>query len=213
LHIFSNNGSSFEIDDENLSAVISSQKRGKRHRRLSQTDPQSKRKRSRSRSPLIGENFQKGIDTSDNSGGSGKELSTNTPESTSDIKRDDFLWEEGMPSTSHWEEEFQEFLKHKAKLMDHYSYKGLVAAEESEDPGDSQNQLWYPYDPDNVLDTQLGSEVDEETSTDGAAGQANICYGIVSLSLTTYQLVEPKVDILKQSVDLANCPTDPQSAG
>jgi hypothetical protein len=156
---------------------------------------------------LIGENFQNGIDSSDNSETSGKELPVSTPESTSDIKRDDFLWEEGMLSASHWEEEFQEFLKHKAKLMDHYSYKGLIATEESEYPGDSENQLWYPYDPDNVLNTDLGSEVDEQISTEGPGGQANICYGIVSCSMTIYRLIEPKVDLLKQSADLTNYPS------
>jgi hypothetical protein len=86
-----------------------------------------------------------------------------------------------MLPASNWEEEF---LKHKAKHTDRYSYRGLVEAEEPEDPGNGQDQVWYPYDPENVLDTHLESKVDEESSTDGADGQVNICYGIVSCSTT-----------------------------
>jgi hypothetical protein len=206
VHIFPDNGSSFENDDESLPAVISSQKRGKRRRRLSQTNLESKSKRSRSRSPFVGGSFQNGIDSSDNSEESGNELPTSAQESTSDIKRDVFLWEKGILPASTWEEEFQEFMKHKAKLTDHYSYKGLVAAQEPEDP-DSQNQLWHPYDSEDVLNTRLEAEVNEETLSDGAEGQVNICYGIVSCSTTIYQPVKPKVNILKQSVDLSNCPS------
>lgn len=202
MHIFPDSRSSFENDDESLLTAISSQKRGKRRRRLSQTDPKSKSKRSRSRSPFVGESFQNGIDSSDNPEESGNELPTSTQESVSDIKRDVFLWEKGI-SASTWEEEFEEFMKYKANLTDHYSYKGIVAAQEPED-SDSQNQLWHPYDPEDVLNTHLEAEEMEETVSDGPEGQVNICYGIVSFSTTIYQLVKPKLNILKHSVDLAN---------
>lgn len=96
-----------------------------------------------------------------------------------------------MLPASNWEEEF---LKHKAKLMDRYSYKGLIEAEELGESGDSKDEPWYPYDPENILDPYLQSEMDGVTLTDGGEGQAKICYGIVSFKcllccMSIYKLV------------------------
>jgi hypothetical protein len=150
---------------------------------------------------LVGENFDNGLDNQDKSEGSGNQLPTTTLENASDIDWDAFLWEKEMLPASNWEEEF---LKHKAKFIDGYSYKGLLEAQEPEESADSQDQPWYPYDPENVLDTHLEFEVDERKSTDEAQGQTKICYGIVSFqcplcSTKIHKLVELRVDILKPS--------------
>jgi hypothetical protein len=158
----------------------SPQKRGKRHRRLSQTVPQSKTKRPRSQSPVVSEESDDQIDTPNKAEDSKNETPTSTPESASDIDWDAFLWEKEMLPASNWEEEF---LKHEAKLTDRYSYKGLVEVEAPEESGDSQDQPWYPYDPANIVDAHCVSEVDGEKFPDGAEGK--ICYGIVSFSISS----------------------------
>lgn len=85
-----------------------------------------------------------------------------------------------MLPASNWEEEF---LKHEARLMDRYSYEGLVEVEASEVSGDSQDQPWYPYDPANIVDAHFISELDGEKFPDVAEGK--ICYGIVSFSISS----------------------------
>jgi hypothetical protein len=167
--------SSSEKDDEKPPAKISPQKRGKRRRALSQTPSQLKSKRTRSQPPSLGENFHNGIDTSDNSEDSENELPSSMPESASDIDWGAFLWEKEMLPATNWEEEF---LKHQANLMDHSSYKGLAEAEAPEESGDCQDQPWYPYDPANIVEVHIESEVDGEQFPDGA--EDKICYGIVS---------------------------------
>jgi hypothetical protein len=180
VQIFPDSKSHSENDDETPLSERSPLKREKRHRRLSQTDPQSKTKRSRSQSPVVSEDSDDQIDTPNKAEDSENERPTRTPESAADIDWDAFLLEKEMLPPSNWEEEF---LNHKAKLMDRYSYKGLVEVEVPEESGDSQNQPWYPYDPANIVDAHCVSEVDGGKFPDGVEGK--ICYGIVSFSISS----------------------------
>jgi hypothetical protein len=102
------------------------------------------------------------------------------PESASDIDWGAFLWEKEMLPATNWEEEF---LKREVNLMDHSSYKGLAEAEAPEESGDSQDQPWYPYDPANIVEVHIESEVDGEKFPDRA--EDKICYGIVSFSISS----------------------------
>lgn len=65
--------------------------------------------------------------------------------------------------------------------MDRYSYKGLIQDEEQSESGDGEDEPWYPYDPEDVLNPGFESEMDGISFTGGLEGQNTICYGMVSV--------------------------------
>ena len=106
-------------------------------------------------------------------------MRTSRAESASEVDWEAFVHEDEMLPPSNWEEEFR---RHKDRLMDRYSYKGLIEAEVEPDLGNGEDEPWYPYDPEDVLNAYLDPEMDGVVLTDRTDGQATICYGMVSTS-------------------------------
>jgi hypothetical protein len=172
-----NKGPSLGENTQDLFESISPQKLQKRQRKSSYTELQSREKRARSQSPSLDWNSDNGIGTPNISDDSGNELPSSRPESASEVDWESFLCEDEMLPPSNWE---AEFLKHKTKIMDRYSYKGLMQDEEQSESGDGDDEPWYPYDPEDVLNLDFESKMDGISFAGGLQGQNAICYGMVS---------------------------------
>ncbi|KAH0538029.1 hypothetical protein FGG08_005341 [Glutinoglossum americanum] len=176
VRILANKGSSREENPQDLLESISPQKRWKRQRQSSDTEPRSRKKRSLSQSPSLDWDSDNGIDTPNISEDSGNKLSSSRPESASEVDWESYLCEDEMLPPSNWE---AEFLEHRAEEMDHYSYKGLIQDEEQPGSGDGEDEPWYPYDPEDMLNQDFESEMDGISFTGGLEGQNIICYGMI----------------------------------
>ncbi|KAE9372536.1 hypothetical protein N431DRAFT_375776 [Stipitochalara longipes BDJ] len=76
-------------------------------------------------------------------------------------------------------------------MMDHYGYKGLVEGEEQQGPGECADEPWYPYDPEEFMET----EMEEITATSQFEDQMKICYGMIQ---------KVRVKVLPQASQLLN---------
>jgi hypothetical protein len=99
------------------------------------------------------------------------------PSSSSDSAFEDdwkfFLCEDQMLPASNWADEF---LKYKARMMDHYGYKGIIEDDTEQGPGELEDEPWYPCDPEAFLDAEMEGIV----VTSQLEEQIKICYGMVS---------------------------------
>jgi hypothetical protein len=160
-----------EGNTEDNPEEVTPQEHGKRQRRPSHTEAQSRMKRFRSQSPSLNGIFVNGIGTSDIAEDSGNQLPSSRTESAFEVDWKSFICEDEMLPPSNWEE----------KSLYRYSYEGLVGDEEQQELGESEDEPWLPYDPGYVLD--LESEMDGITPTGRLEVQTKICYGMVSILL------------------------------
>lgn len=119
-------------------------------------------------------------------GEDGSQTPSDLPDSTFEVEWDSFVCEDGnLLPPSNWEEDF---LMHKAKIMNTYSYKGWVLGDEKDETGDMQDVPWHPYDPDEILDAEFEDESCQISGRE-VGTTAKLCYGVVSLLKKTVQTV------------------------
>ena len=104
----------------------------------------------------------------------GSELPNNSADSASEVDWESFLCEDEMLPASNWEEEFP---KYKARMMDHYGYKGIIEDEEQHRLKECEDEPWNRYNPENFMD----AEMEGITVTNQLEDQIKICYGMVSI--------------------------------
>jgi hypothetical protein len=146
-------------------------------RRRSHTEADQRNKKSRSQQLTPNWDIDYGLGTTDIAEDTGHELQTSTAESASEVDWGSFLCLDELLAPSNWEEEF---VKHKEKMMAHpYGYKGLVDDDGWQESAESEDEPWYPYDPENMLNQD--SEMKGVILTSEIEGQTKICYGMVSI--------------------------------
>jgi hypothetical protein len=128
------------------------------------------------KSIFLDRDFETGADEPPITDGRSHELPSSSSDSASEVDWEFFLREDGMLPASNWEDEF---LKHKARMMDHYGYKGIIEDDPEQAPqapGEPENKPWDPCDPKKILDAEMEGVV----ITSPLEEQIKICYGMVS---------------------------------
>lgn len=100
-------------------------------------------------------------------------MTGNDPVSASEVDWESYLCEDEMLPASNWEEDF---LKYKARMMDHPGYKGIFEDYEQQDSRGSEDKLWYPHEPNHLSN----AEMEGASSSSQLEDPTKICYGMVS---------------------------------
>jgi hypothetical protein len=100
-------------------------------------------------------------------------LTSNNPDSASEVDWESYLCEDKMLPASNWEEDF---LNYKVGMMDHPGYKGIFEDYEQQRSGESGDKPWYPHDPNH----SSNAEMEEAPGPSLLEDQTKICYGMVS---------------------------------